>query len=133
MLLAAVLGLYGLGTVARVSLWSGSEQVLWREATQVSPYKVRPWVNLGNAYAQAGEFDQAELAYRHAMQVAQHSSRGWDETVVGLAMAEVNLGITYMRAGRFREAKALIRLAAQRRPKSLEIREVAEWSEGFPD
>ena len=56
-------------THARARLWA-DEPGLWAEATVQAPAKPRPWVNLGQQYALAGEDAKAADAFRRAFVLA---------------------------------------------------------------
>lgn len=129
---AVVLVGLALSTAARVALWSGPEVRLWQEATERAPLKVRPWVNLGNQYTAIGQFERAERAYLTAIDASHNPARGWDERIVGRALAEVNLGILDIRLGRTAEGKTWIHEGQARFYRSGQLQEVAKWASAFP-
>lgn len=56
--------------LARLEGWRG-ELSLWRWGTQTHPTSPLCWTNLGRAWAERGDLDQAEPAYLRAAQLAQ--------------------------------------------------------------
>lgn len=79
-------------TMTRVHAW-GDELRLWVEAVQQSPDKPRPWVNLGNMYANRGATSIAIWAYQTAAEKASAPTRSRDEQIVGRALAEANVAV----------------------------------------
>ncbi|MEO8601133.1 MAG: hypothetical protein ABI629_01015 [bacterium] len=65
---AILLLLIGL-TFSRNLVWQ-STLSLWRDAADKAPGKMRPWLNLGVAYHQAGQLDDAVQAYCAALHLA---------------------------------------------------------------
>ena len=74
-LLTAVGGLWLLATAQQVRI-GGDALAVWRQATEVSPLKPRPWVNLGTQYARRDETDpRAQAAYAWALRLAETRPR----------------------------------------------------------
>lgn len=117
-------------TLVRVPVWA-SERAIWSDASRKSPAKVRPWVNLGNVYAQRGELDIAAAHYAHAMELASHSGRPRYERETGWAVAAVNLAQMHRAMGRHEEAAALLTSVRGRFPKFQEAERLeAFWRSG---
>ena len=53
-----VIGLLAVGAYSRNRVWT-DEVDLWTDSVQKSPRKARPYVNLGFAYLNSGDYDKA--------------------------------------------------------------------------
>lgn len=115
-----------LTTVQRVPIWV-HERALWQEATEHSPEKPRPWINLGNAAADQGDVVTAEASYLHAIACAQLPTRGSDERILGIALASANLAILRWEAGQHDEARQLVITALDTAPHVEALRTLAQW------
>jgi tetratricopeptide (TPR) repeat protein len=80
-LVNAVVGLLlglGFATVQRNEVYR-SEITLWEDAAAKSPNKARVFNNLGFVYQQAGRLDDAEQAYRRALEIdPNHTRAHWN-------------------------------------------------------
>ncbi len=90
--------LLGGATISRNRVWR-SEIVLWSDACSKSPYKGRPWLNLGTAYGEAGKLAEAAdcfrkvielepislIAYGNLVKIENDRGRHRDAVVAGLA------------------------------------------------
>ncbi len=75
------------------------------EIATAYPELSAPWVNKGIVHAAAGRDEEAEAAFRHALEVAP-----------GNAIAHAELGIVLRRQGRFAEADAAYQAALELDP-----------------
>jgi DNA-binding NarL/FixJ family response regulator len=140
---AAVL-LLTVTTVARNEVWR-SPVSLWKDTVAGSPGKVRPWMNLGTAYFQAGRWSRAVECYQQALALAPANAQLWAflstaENAAGwyeqaLASAEQGLrfdpalsnlylpkSFAFERLGRTRDALATLKEWARLRPASRRAR-----------
>ena len=78
-----IIGLLAIGAYSRNRVWT-DEILLWTDCIEKSPNKARPYVNLGLAYLNAGD-------YRKAFEVTQKSIQLDPKT----AAAYQNLSIIY--------------------------------------
>lgn len=74
-------------TMARLTVWQ-SPLALWRDATDKSPGKARPWVNLGVAHQLEGRLERAVEAYCRALALAPNDDLVRDN----LELALLDLG-----------------------------------------
>ena len=102
-----VLAALALPTWQRAPVWQ-DEQALWLEATRRSPAKPRPWVNLGNRWADRGRPDLAAAMYQRAQQVARDPRRTPYERAVTDALVTVNLAVLRDRRGETDAAVAML-------------------------
>jgi hypothetical protein len=79
-----------LTTSARVVVWQDERRV-WTEATERSPLKPRPWINLGVQYERVGATAAARVCYERALVVSQAVARSADERDRGVRIARANL------------------------------------------
>jgi tetratricopeptide (TPR) repeat protein len=79
-------------TVHRHEAWS-SNVAIWEDTVTKSPNKARPWVNLGTALHDAGQWTRAAECYRRGLRINPHYNPAY-----------FNLANTENTAGRFREA-----------------------------
>jgi tetratricopeptide (TPR) repeat protein len=98
----AVISLLSWGTYSRNLLW-GNKINLWNDCVKKSPHKARPYVNLGFAYIESGQYDKALVATQKGIDL--------DPKFGG---AYYNLGIIYQKTGDLNKAIAMAK-------KSLEI------------
>lgn len=98
----AVISLLSWGTYSRNNLW-GNKISLWADCVKKSPHKGRPYVNLGFAYIESGQYDKALEATQKGIDL--------DPKFAG---AYYNLGIIYQKMGDLDKAIAMAK-------KSLEI------------
>ncbi len=84
-----VLGLAG-QTFQQTNVWA-SDEALWTHATTVTPGKARGWVNLGTAYAQAGRYWDAEIAFYAAEQIVANPQRPVRERQITMRLTNLNL------------------------------------------
>jgi tetratricopeptide (TPR) repeat protein len=98
----AVISLLSWGTYSRNNLW-GNKINLWTDCVKKSPHKGRPYVNLGFAYIESGQYDKALEATQKGIDL--------DPKFAG---AYYNLGIIYQKKGDLNKAIAMAK-------KSLEI------------
>jgi len=136
-ILIAFVALYSMLTYARNFVWK-NEITLWSDVIHKSPHKDRGYINLGNAYKDKGDFDQAISAYRKAIELRYNSGAYSNlgaiylkmgkidlaeemikkaiEIAPGLAGAYNNLAIVYNRSGRREEAIAVLMKALKINP-----------------
>lgn len=121
-------------TWTRAHLWT-SEAALWADAARHAPWKPRPWVNLGRAYAINHDNDLAAHAYAEAMQLSMRPGRSKDEQIFGRGIAAANLAILRCQAyGDIEGAWAIVRPLMSRanypdpsQPIAVALREVNLW------
>lgn len=111
-------------TATRVPIWT-DERALWREATEQSPQKPRPWVNLGTLEHLGGDHASAQRAYEHAWTVSM--ARAGDEQRLGVALAAANLALLRWQAGDRGGARALAGRAHAIAPHVTEIHRLEQW------
>ncbi|MDD5116713.1 MAG: tetratricopeptide repeat protein, partial [Candidatus Omnitrophica bacterium] len=146
-LLSVITG-YSLLTYKRNFVWQ-NETTLWSDAAGKSPNKARPFYNLGNAYADNGNLQEAEKAFLRAYQLkpdienannlaAIYADQGqidkaisiW-ETIVArspnFTTAHFNLAVFYYKQGKYdlaiRHCDKLIKLGNQVHPDFLKLLE----------
>lgn len=91
-----------LGSYSRNKLWSNPKD-LWTDCLKKSPHKSRPYTNLGLAYSDLGEYDEAVHLLEKAVQLDQKD-----------ASAYFNYGIALQKKGEINRAIGMLK-------KSLEI------------
>jgi tetratricopeptide (TPR) repeat protein len=101
--------LFSIITIQRNQTWT-SEVALWNDTLKKSPNKIRPIINLANAYTTFGSFDLAIEYYEKAM--ALNSK---------IFTTNYNLGNLYLERGREEEAINLLETAALIRPNNPEV------------
>ena len=94
--------LLSMGTYSRNRLWNNPID-LWKDCVKKSPHKARPYVNLGTAYINSGQYDKALEANQKGIDIDPKA-----------AYAYYNLGITFQNMGDLNKAIAMDK-------KSLEI------------
>jgi protein O-mannosyl-transferase len=92
-------------TIQRNKIWA-SEVSLWADTLKKSPQKVRPLINLAQAYTKVGSFDVAIDHYEKALAINPN-----------VFAANYNLGTLYLERGRQKEALQLLTTAALIKPK----------------
>lgn len=95
-------------TGLRVPIWQ-DERALWAEATERSPRKPRPWVNVGRQAHLTGDRVFAERAYRHAQALSRDARRPLREQQTGWAVSTVNLALLMAQRGEIENAAGLMR------------------------
>ncbi|MDD5692513.1 MAG: tetratricopeptide repeat protein [Candidatus Omnitrophica bacterium] len=147
-ILLPVIAGYSLLTYKRNFVWQ-NETTLWSDAARKSPNKARPFYNLGNAYADNGNLQEAEKAFLRAYQLkpdienannlaAIYADQGqidkaisiW-ETIVArspnFTTAHFNLAVFYYKQGKYdpaiRHCDKLIELGNQVDPDFLKLLE----------
>ena len=63
-----LLAVYAALDVHRARTWGNSLE-LWAQNAMAYPMDPRPWVNLGNVYAQRGRFDRAQASFTRALKI----------------------------------------------------------------
>ncbi len=139
----AVLVFYGGLTISRNRIWS-DEALLWQDAAEKAPAKIRPHLNLGALYQVRGQADRAIREYAYVLETAPGNSAALsnlaslymdrnelDKTEALLSRAVVadskfaavylNLGVVRLRQARFEEARSLFERARVLNPKQLMI------------
>ncbi len=99
--MAAVLGLYGLGTVNRTRVWRNSWS-LWSDAVRKSPESPGPYNALGDALRMENRLEEAVDYYKLGVKIRPQSP-------VILA----NLGVSYAKLGQLDQAIAHLQKAIQ--------------------
>lgn len=79
-------------THARAVVWQ-SDLALWQDAQRQAPLKVRPAVNLSDAYRQQGEFDYAWMWAVYAARLSANPNRPAHERREGRAFAFLQQGM----------------------------------------
>jgi tetratricopeptide (TPR) repeat protein len=79
----------------RNEVWQ-SRRLLWEDTIEKSPFKVRPNVNLGKLYTQAGKLQEAAAFFHRAIQRAPDDPRNTE--------AYTNLGVVFVKMGRLTQA-----------------------------
>jgi tetratricopeptide (TPR) repeat protein len=95
--------LYGFGTLKRNAVWK-SEFTLWEDVLKKYPTS-RAYANLGLAYEEAGNIEEAERQYRNALELEP-----------GYFIALNNLAANYVLLGRLDEAIELYGRALRAKP-----------------
>jgi Tfp pilus assembly protein PilF len=137
----ALIAVFAGMSIARNAVWS-DEVLLWEDARQKAPEKIRPHVNLGALYQSKGQFDQAIREYqfvlarepRHSSALANLASIHLErnnlaaaEDLLSRAIAQgtefsaayLNIGVVRLRQGRFDESRALLERAIALNPNQL--------------
>jgi tetratricopeptide (TPR) repeat protein len=99
----------GLMTVKRNLVWR-SEVTLWEDTRKKSPAIVRPLINLGRAYGEAGETKRAIYYYEKSLALAP-----------GVFASNYNLGDLYLTKGRVDTALQLFHRAEKIDPQVPEV------------
>lgn len=97
-------------TLQRSQVWA-DELSLWRDAAGKAPLMLKPHLRLGDALSERGRLDQAEKAYRRAVDLRP-----------GHPGARNNLGTLYRKQGRLDEAEAEFRQLLQYSPDVIPTR-----------
>ena len=111
-------------TGLRVPIWQ-DERALWQEATERSPLKPRPWVNLGQQSHVIGDSESAEQAYRTAQRLAANPRRPVREQQTGWAVATVNLALLLAQRGEIQNAGGMIREVREKYPRFVGAQRIA--------
>ncbi|MBI2502390.1 MAG: tetratricopeptide repeat protein [Candidatus Latescibacteria bacterium] len=85
------------------------ELSLWTDAVRKGPLMARPYVNLGKAYLEAGQYPEAIAASRRALELNPELDR-----------AHYNIGTAYLHQDHLEEAIASYRRALEIRPELIE-------------
>jgi tetratricopeptide (TPR) repeat protein len=99
LLLVVLTGSLGMTTIKRNLVWR-SELTLWEDTRRKSPRIVRPLINLGRAYGEAGETQKAIYYYEKSLAKAP-----------AVFAPNYNLGDLYLAKGRVEEALQLFHRA----------------------
>jgi len=97
-----VIFLLSAGSFWRNKIWN-SQIDLWTDCVKKSPHKARPYVNLGFAYYESGEYEKAFNVTQKAIQIDPKYANAFH-----------NLGIIHQKMGDLNQAIAMVK-------KSLEI------------
>ncbi len=110
LLLAYVVFIIGLSvlTFSRNQVWR-DEISLWQDTLHKSPGKVRPYVNLGLAYAERGQLEQAVPYFEKSLRFDP------DSTLVNL-----NLGAVYAQKGETDKAIGLLKRVIEKEPNAVD-------------
>lgn len=103
---AVVISLLAVATRARNETWSDPVALAY-DVAQKSPMKPRPQTNLGVAYRNAGQYDEAEKAFRRSLEL---DARRWT--------THYALGALYLDMGRYEEAEAEFRKTVRLSPRA---------------
>ena len=109
LLLVVLTSSLGMTTAKRNLVWR-SEPTLWEDARKKSPGIVRPLINLGRAYGEAGEIGKAIYYYEQSLEKAP-----------GVFAPNYNLGDLYLAQGRVEEALKLFHRAEKVDPGIPEV------------
>lgn len=139
-----------LAAVYRNSIWL-DEVTLWGDARDKSPYKARPYNNLGNALRDDyGLPEKAILEYRRAIMVAPNDVPPRHNLVVAYLMIEryddaaeellrainiqpenpilhANMGFVYIKTGYYRKALREFEIALRLKPDYTMARDNIRW------
>jgi len=119
------------GTYERSSVWRNPIFV-WMDASKKSPYKARPHINLGEAYAEKGRLNDAISEYKQALVIKPrfaeahnnlgdaYTKKGRLDEAIRYAKAHYNLGVAYFKWGKLDEAIAEYRQALTIKPRYAE-------------
>lgn len=94
-------------TYKRNRIWE-NEIVLWSDAINKSPGKVRPYNNRGTVYSDQGEYDKAIIDFSRAIELNRNSADGY-----------YNRGLAYQRKGEYGKAVCDYTRAVMINPKYL--------------
>lgn len=108
-LLAVLTSSLGMTTVKRNLVWR-SERTLWEDTRKKSPRLLRPLINLGRAYGEAGDTGKAIYYYEKSLEKAP-----------AVFAPNYNLGDLYLAKGRMREALKLFQRAEKLDPGIPEV------------
>jgi tetratricopeptide (TPR) repeat protein len=100
---------YGMTTINRNLVWQ-SEVALWEDTRKKSPRIVRPLINLGRAYGEAGETEKAIYYYEQSLALAPH-----------VFAPNYNLGDLYLAKGQVDRALKLFLRAENLNPDIPEV------------
>ena len=96
-------------TIQRNKIWA-SEVSLWADTLKKSPQKIRPVINLAQAYTKVGTFDLAIEYYEKALILNPN-----------VFATNYNLANLYLEKGREEDGLRLLQTAALIRPKTPEV------------
>ncbi|MFA5162199.1 MAG: tetratricopeptide repeat protein [Elusimicrobiales bacterium] len=96
----ALIAALGITAFARTLVWSG-EFSLWADNAAKSPRLPAPYNNLGAAYLDSGNNEQARLLFEKSIGADPHFGQAWN-----------NMGLALYRLGRKEEARAAFQKAA---------------------
>jgi len=108
-LLVVLISSFGMTTLKRNRVWR-SEVTLWEDTRKKSPHIVRPLINLGRAYGEAGATRKAIYFYERALEKAP-----------AVFAPNYNLGDLYLAQGRVEEALQLFHRAEKVDPVVPEV------------
>ncbi len=91
-ILLAIIAVLAFGAHARNFLWE-NEIDLWKDCVKKAPLKERPHHNLGYAYYEAGQWEEAQGEFERALALNPHYT-----------LSTYNLGLVFYRRGMMREA-----------------------------
>jgi tetratricopeptide (TPR) repeat protein len=97
------------GTFFRHEAWS-SEVRIWEDAVTKSPNKLRPLINLGTAYYEAGKPVEATACFQRVLQIQPTC-----------AVAYLNLAKMMNTASRFQDARAVLQAGIRHVPNDAEL------------
>lgn len=92
LIFGALITLFSIMTISRNNDWRSS-LTLWKDTVEKSPKKGRPYMNLGYAYDEVGEIDEAIKSYKKATRFSYYSFKIY-----------YNLGNNYLKKGRTDDA-----------------------------
>ncbi len=84
---SAVILLLSIGTYTRNALWN-DETGLWLDCIRKSPNKGRPYVNLGFAYFNAGDYNRSLELTKKALEIDSKSSSAYYNLSLTLHLAD---------------------------------------------
>ncbi len=140
-----ITALYSAGTITRIPVWKDN-LTLWSDTVKKSPDSHIVHLNLGVAYKEAGQLDEAVREYKNALEIkpdygAAHNNLGIIHYLQGrmdeaareyrkalelnpaLAIAYNNLGVIYFKQGRIKEAAGEYKEALRLNPALSEAHE----------
>lgn len=141
--LTVIIICYAQLTYERNKIWT-DPVVLWKDTVKKSPHKARPYYNLGVAYYQHGDFDQAIVDYDRAIAIKPDYTEAYNnrgllyyyegnyvqaianfnkavEFSAGSTKAYYNLGLCYAHQGRFAMAVADYNKAVEIGPPDADV------------
>jgi protein O-mannosyl-transferase len=108
MLSIFIIAIFSILTIQRNQIWAG-EVSLWADTLKKSPKKIRPVINIAQAYTKVGKFDLAIEYYEKALALNPN-----------VFATNYNLGNLYYEKGREKDALRLLNRANFIRPKTPE-------------
>lgn len=110
------LGLLACATHLRAQVWT-SDGTLWEDAIQQAPLKPRPWINVGLAREQRGDWPGALAAYQTALALAPQPRLSPYQQRFSHVASLTNIARVLAQTGHEPEAEQLLRQLVEQYPR----------------